>query len=384
MSEEKLTGLYLRGSVWWIKYRGPRPGGSWGVIRESSGSSDPKAAGKLRDDRVREAHNDRDGIRKFVGPRQRQVTVGQLLDGLEKDYETRKIKSLRQVKVHLAPVREFFGYRRVSGVTRSSIAKYVDERREAEVADATIDRETELLRRAFTLATEDERPLVAWVPKVPRLVKANANARQGFVERADFEKVLAELPGQVLRDIAVWGYGTGMRRGEVLALTWDGYDAETRAVRLAAKDAKTGRARMIPLDGLPELAAVIKRRLADRRPGCPLIFHRDGRVVGDFYGSWSRACARADVRPFSFHDLRRTAVRNMVRAGVPERVAMEISGHRTRAIFDRYNIVSEKDLFEALAKRAVYEASLGKIQKTKATNRVAIFAPRTQKASDGK
>ncbi len=194
------------------------------------------------------------------------------------------------------------------------------------------------------------------------------------VSRAGFEKVVAELPCQLLRDVAIWGYGTGMRKGEVLSLSWDGYDRQTKTIRLAAKDAKTGRARMIPLEGLPELAGVIERRLAERRPGCPLIFHRSGRNVGDFYTSWMRACDRAEkVRRFTFHDLRRTAVRNMVRAGIPERIAMEISGHASRSIFDRYNIVSEKDLSEALAKRAVYEAGLPKGTDAPKKSKVAAF-----------
>jgi integrase len=243
------------------------------------------------------------------------------------------------------------------------------------MSDASVDRELELLRRAFTLAAEDERPLVAWIPKIPKLVKAHANARQGFVERAEFEEVVRELPGQILKDVAIWGYGTGMRRGEILALTWDGYDSETKTMRLAAASAKTGRSRMVPLEGLPELMEVVKRRLADRRPGCPLVFHRVGKPVGDFYTTWMRAVDRAKVRAFTFHDLRRSAVRNFVRSGVPERICMEISGHASRSIFDRYNVVSEKDLVDAMVKRAAYEATL---PKSKAAGRlkIAAFSPK--------
>ena len=103
---------------------------------------------------------------------------------------------------------------------------------------------------------------------------------------------------------------------------------------------------------------MIKRRVAERRPGCSLIFHRDGKPVGDFWCTFRRACDRAKLRAITFHDFRRTAVRNMVRAGVPEAVAMAISGHRTRSMFDRYNITSERDLADAMAKRAAYEATL--------------------------
>ncbi len=82
----------------------------------------------------------------------------------------------------------------------------------------------------------------------------------------------------------------------------------------------------------------------------PWVFHREGKKVGDFRKSWATACKKAGVPGRIPHDFRRTAVRNLVRAGVPERVAMQMTGHKTRSVFERYNIVSEGDL-DAAAKR---------------------------------
>jgi integrase len=237
-------------------------------------------------------------------------------------------------------------------VTAERLRNYVAHRQAEGIAPATINRELAGLRRAFSLAVE--LGTLVRTPKFPRLPEHNA--RQGLFERGDFEAILTHLSDSDVRDFCAWFYWTGMRPGEIRALTWAAFDRETWTLRLHARDAKTGYGRGLALEG--ELRSIIERRLQARRLDCFLIFHRGGKAMGSFRKTWRRACERAGLEAKLLYDLRRTAVRNMVRAGVDPAVAMKISGHRTRSVFDRYNIISDADLCEAVLKTATYVGNL--------------------------
>ena len=94
------------------------------------------------------------------------------------------------------------------------------------------------------------------------------------------------------------------------------------------------------------IAEALARRRARRNPDSPLVFHRDGIPIRRWRTAWRTACQAAGVPTRFLHDCRRTAARNLIRASVPERVAMLLTGHKTRAIFDRYNIINEQELLE--------------------------------------
>ena len=149
-----------------------------------------------------------------------------------------------------------------------------------------------------------------------------------------------------------------------------------RVVRLNPGETKNEEGRVIPLAGeLYQMLGFQKQIRDERWPQCPWVFFRYGKRIKDFRGAWEEASKRAGLwnaernKPkYLFHDLRRTGARNLVRAGVPERVAMTIGGWKTRSVFDRYNIVSEKDLHDAAAK---LDRHLAEVEKAhdKATSR---------------
>ena len=178
-----------------------------------------------------------------------------------------------------------------------------------------------------------------------------SNTRKGFFEYEEYLTLKDTLPSH-LRSVAIFAYHTGWRLGEIRGLTWDKVDLKQGIIRLDPGETKNEEARTIYLND--ELVKEIKALHSNRRLDCPYVFHLNGQPIGEFRKSWKTACRMAGLKGRLFHDFRRTAIRNMVRSGITERVAMKISGHKTRSVFDRYNIVSDQDLKEAARKQQEY------------------------------
>jgi integrase len=139
-------------------------------------------------------------------------------------------------------------------------------------------------------------------------------------------------------------YVTGMRRGELTALRWDQVDLKEGVITLKPEDTKTNEAREIPLDeDLKDLFRKIPRAL-----GSPYVFNFRGKGIKDPKTAFLRACQRANITDFHFHDLRHCAVTNFRKAGVSDSIIMSISGHKTHAVFRRYDRIDREDRKEAL------------------------------------
>ena len=379
--------------------------------RESTGESDAANAKKYLERRLYEVGADKIGAKKFVGPQaerikiscgvmfaeQRKPDCGCLCCALECDFRLRD-KASPQNLSNFRRVRRDFALRRATSLTSEQVDNYIERLLAEDYAPASANRLTQLLGQAFNLAIRQKR--LSTSPLIRRLSEAG-NVRQGFFSDSEFRTVASNLP-EDLRDFVQFGYLTGWRKHEITTLTWENVDGDV--IRLRAENAKIRESRSVAIEG--ELSELIERRRTARQVKttngvtlASLIFHRQGQPVGDFRKAWATACLMAGLGKFVcrncggavdplykcescarewareelkyvgriFHDFRRTAVRDMVRAGVPETVAMSISGHKTRSMFDRYNIHDERDQREALRATQAYRQQQAVAQREKLT-----------------
>lgn len=325
--------VYLRGSIYWIKYS--KMGKAYHESSRSTKESDAKAILKKRLGELAEG--------RFLGPSVDRVALDDICQDFLNDYQINGRRSINKARQSVDHLKAYFGQIKVNAITTDQIKTFMVHRQAQKASNAEINRELAALKRAFNLALQAEK--IYRRPHIPML-KEN-NARQGFFEHGDYLAVRDALP-EAIQPVFTFGYITGWRVSEILSLRWKQVDREAGTVRIDPGTTKGGEGRTVYLDG--ELKEVIEGQHQRRRLDCPYVFHRSGRPIKDFRGTWSKALKDTKLNGLLFHDLRRTAIRNMVRAGVPERVAMMISGHRTRSVFDRYNIVSDTDLKEAARK----------------------------------
>jgi len=308
--------------------------------RETTGKTDFDEARKVLKDKLDELASVRQGRTEFVPPKAKQLTVDDALTALKTHFEAARKKGLKQAKAHMAAVRQTLGTAKAIAVTPALVDHCITRWQAQGVADATINRRTQLLGQALRQAR------IGNVPTFTRLVENNA--RQGTVAREAFGTIVAALP-EHLRDLARFGYATGWRRGEILGLT--AADVNLRRGVLTLADSKNGDPRVIPLrneDGTPNaVGEIIERRMAARvvknpkntsATTTPYLWHKRGRPVRHFTKAWRKACRAAGLPDLKFHDLRRTFATDAAEAGNDYASIMAWTGHRTLSMFLRYRI----------------------------------------------
>jgi integrase len=253
-------------------------------------------------------------------------------------------RSLRWMKgcwnAHLLP---FFGKMKANRVSSADLRDYIEGRKRDKASNASINRELSILQSAFSLGYDENPRRVAAKLSFKRLPEAKPRA--GFVEEAQYRAIAAKCTDLYIRTMLALAYSFGFRKGELLSLRVSDCDLLAGTIRL--RTSKNGEPRTVPLTG--ETRSLLASCITGKAADAP-VFTRNGKIVSDFRGTWDAVTKAAGCEGLLFHDLRRSAVRNMIRSGVPEVVCMSISGHKTRSVFDRYNIVSERDLAEAAKK----------------------------------
>ena len=335
--------IYKRGRIWWIRYY--RNGKCY---PESSRSTQHSVAKNLLKSR------EGDGAKGVpVTPLMARFTFDEAARDLEREYAANERRSLesveRRIRKHLSP---FFGGRRMTGITTVDVRQYTELRRAEGAKNATVNRELAALKRMFTLARRAG--TLPASPHIPML--SENNVRKGFFEREQFDAVCAHLAPPV-RAVVTFAYLTGWRGpSEVLTLQWPQVDLVAGVLRLEPGTTKNKDARIFPFDVFPELKDLVLRQRAvtdavERATGksVPWVFHREGRPIRSYQIAWKSACEAAGCPGLVPHDFRRTAVRNMSRAGLPDTVSMKLTGHKTRSVFDRYNVTAESDLRHGVA-----------------------------------
>jgi integrase len=302
----------------------------------------------------------------YRGPKIERVRFEDLALLVKQDYQINKRKTARRIDEYISHLKTFFKKMRATSITSEQIKIYIIKRQHQMAANGTINRELACMKRMFRLGFQQTPQLVTRVPHIPQLKEQNI--RSGFFEHEDFLALRGALPdyGQVVASLA---YYSGMRMGEICSLQWRQVDWTEGKLYLQAQDTKTNTPRVLYLTGdLHRVLRTWKMRCDLKWPACLWICHRGGIRLQSLKHSWRKSCQAVGLGEMVKdatrgrkvwqgkipHDFRRTAVRNMIRAGVPEKVAMAISGHKTRSVFDRYNIVNENDLEKAARALSAY------------------------------
>lgn len=332
-------GSIVESGPYWIAYcrRGK-------AFRESAKTTNEKEAHKLLKRRLEETKRP-----VYVGPSENRLGIEDLEKKVLADYEQNKRRSEKTVQFCFKPLKAFFAFDRLIDIAPKRIEQYQTARLADKAARATINRECAYLRRGFKLLLEANE--ISYVPKIKLL--EGENIREGFLNIPDFEAAAAKIKNDDTRDIVQFLYASAWRSSEAATLEWSKVDLHDWVIRLARKNSKNKKPRTLVLVG--DLKDIIERRLAKRLPDCPFVFHRNGKPVKSFRRAYKSACEKAGLTGSVPHDMRRSGIRNLRRAGNDEHDCMEISGHKTRAVFDRYDIIDEEDKRRSLERQQEYK-----------------------------
>jgi len=328
--------VFQRGQVWWVAWYD----GQGHEQRESSHSHDKPVALQL--------------LRQRLSTSSRPVAAHHfehIAALYVQDHSLKGQRSKEWAEDRVNNLATLFAGVRIDRITPQDMQRYRQQRLALGAAAATINKDLGALGRMFTLAIRE-----GWVDHKPHIQRLQeADPRQGFVEHQQYLGIRQHLPPPY-QDALDFAYFSGWRKGEIVGLTWAMIDLQNGVIRLPPSGNKTRKGRVLVLSD--PLRQVIERKLQQRETRQPWVFvNNRGKALRQWRPIWEQATEAAGCPGILFHDIRRTVVRNLIRAGVPEGMAMAMTGHKTREVFDRYNITTERDVAQAAAQLAQYISS---------------------------
>lgn len=286
----------------------------------------------------------------------KQILIRELYQAVERDYQINEKKSVRNIEaawsLHLEAT---FGGMDAEKLSTDDVENYVLARQKEGATNGTINRELSVLKRMYTLGMRARK--ISARPYIPTLKERNV--RKGFLRDDQYDALARETAnvGLWLRSMFECAYVYGFRKSELLEMRVSQLDFTARKIVLEAGETKNDEGRSVNMS--PKVLELLRECAAGKKAS-QLVFTRMkdasgrnskiGGRIADFRDSWNTACTNAGVPGLLFHDLRRSAVINMVTDGLDEKRAMMISGHKTRSVFDRYHIVSPEALQDAAQK----------------------------------
>jgi integrase len=272
-----------------------------------------------------------------------------------------RVKSLAYfgtLSIYLNKFNSEYGDMAVGELKPADLENLQAKRKAEGCADSTVDQEIGAAKTLINKAFDNEKvggDVVRVFKKVKKVLKRNSNARDKVLSPDEFQRLM-DNAARHTKEILVTAFFTGMRKGEILNLTWDKVDLHKRVIKLEAADTKDKEARMIPIcDELLQVLSNIPRPIRDFHE--KHVFTYKGKPVRDIRTGLEDACEKAGILygrfvkdGFVFHDLRHTFNTYMRKAGIAESVIMDITGHSTREMFDRYNTVDADDAKIAIQK----------------------------------
>jgi len=285
----------------------------------------------------------------YLAPDKPEVTFNEAADSFL-EYSVARRKSHPNDLQIITRLKAYFGNRPLKSLNPDSVEAFIAQRRKGgnlvhlgkALTGATINRDVaclkSIVRRAVYNGLLVKDPMVG-----VRGFKEEARDRTLTTE--EYQGLLRYSPLH-LQGVVQLAYWTGMRKGEVLGLRWDQVDLKNRVIHLEAADTKTQEKREVPLSKtLVGLLQGVPKTL-----GSPYVFTFKGKAVRSVKTAFRKACRKAGIKDFRFHDLRHCAVTNLRKAGVSDTVIMSISGHKTYAMFKRYNRIDRSDRLDAMVK----------------------------------